>query len=195
VTGHSFADQLADLQKCLAGMPLDAVEKGLDGAIERMIGALSHEKPVLVCGNGGSAADAQHIAGELVGKFLKERRALNVRALTTDTSVLTAWANDVAYDTVFERQVEAYGQPGGVLWAISTSGNSRNVLAAAGKARSLGMSVVAMTGSGGGKLRPLADVLLSVPSTLTPRIQEMHIMLYHYICERIEAHFASGGKS
>jgi len=195
VTGHSFADQLADLQKSLAGMPLDALQAGLDGAIERMVGALSQEKPVLVCGNGGSAADAQHIAGELVGKFLKERRALNVRALTTDTSVLTAWANDVAYDTVFERQVEAYGQPGGVLWAISTSGNSRNVLAAAGKARSLGMSVVAMTGSGGGKLRPLADVLLSVPSTLTPRIQEMHIMLYHYICERIEAHFASGGKS
>lgn len=193
MTGHSFADQVADLQKSLAAMPLGALQAGLDGAIEQMIGALSHGKPVLVCGNGGSAADAQHIAGELVGKFLKERRALNVRALTTDTSVLTAWANDVAYDTVFERQVEAYGQPGGVLWAISTSGNSRNVLAAAAKARSLGLSVVAMTGSGGGKLGPLADVLLSVPSTLTPRIQEMHIMLYHYICERIEAHFASGG--
>lgn len=193
MTGHSFADQVADLQKSLAAMPLGALQAGLDGAIEQMIGALSHGKPVLVCGNGGSAADAQHIAGELVGKFLKERRALNVRALTTDTSVLTAWANDVAYDTVFERQVEAYGQPGGVLWAISTSGNSRNVLAAAAKARSLGLSVVAMTGSGGGKLGPLADILLSVPSTLTPRIQEMHIMLYHYICERIEAHFASGG--
>lgn len=193
MTGHSFADQVADLQKSLAAMPLGALQAGLDGAIEQMIGALSHGKPVLVCGNGGSAADAQHIAGELVGKFLKERRALNVRALTTDTSVLTAWANDVAYDTVFERQVEAYGQPGGVLWAISTSGNSRNVLTAAVKARSLGLSVVAMTGSGGGKLGPLADILLSVPSTLTPRIQEMHIMLYHYICERIEAHFASGG--
>lgn len=194
MAGNSFADQLADLQKSLAGMPLGPVQAGLDGTIERMVGALSRGKPVLVCGNGGSAADAQHIAGELVGKFLKERQALNVRALTTDTSVLTAWANDVAYDTVFERQVEAYGQPGGVLWAISTSGNSRNVLAAARKARSLGMSVVAMTGLGGGKLGPLADVLLSVPSTLTPRIQEIHIMLYHYICERIEAQFASGGR-
>jgi D-sedoheptulose 7-phosphate isomerase len=190
VTANSFAEQLAVLQESLAAIPLGSLQSSLDAAVDKLAHALSDGKPVLVCGNGGSAADAQHIAGELVGKFLKVRRALNVRALSTDTSVLTAWANDVAYDTVFERQVEAYGQPGGVLWAISTSGNSRNVVAAAAKATTLGMSVLAMTGEGGGRLGGLADIRLAVPSMLTPRIQEMHIMLYHYICERVEAHFA-----
>lgn len=190
MVSHSFAEQLAALQSNLAAIPVDALQSNLDAAINTVVHALSSGKPVLICGNGGSAADAQHISGELVGKFLKSRRALNVRALSTDTSVITAWANDVAYDTVFARQVEAYGQPGGVLWAISTSGNSRNVLTAAEKARELDMSVLAMTGKAGGKLGALAHIALTVPSTLTPRIQEMHIMLYHYICECVEAHFA-----
>jgi D-sedoheptulose 7-phosphate isomerase len=143
----------------------------------------------LVCGNGGSAADSQHIAGELVGKFLKERRALNVRALSVDTSVITAWANDVSYDTVFARQVEAYGEPDAVLWVISTSGNSRNVVLAAKKAKELGMRVIALTGEGGGDLSQVADILLSAPSSLTPRIQEVHMMVYHYLCEQVEAQF------
>lgn len=185
----SFAAQLDQLLSAARRFDLAALQSQLDVTVDLLRSALQVGRPVLVCGNGGSAADSQHIAGELVGKFLKERRALNVRALTTDTSVVTAWANDVGYDTVFSRQVEAYGQPDGVLWAISTSGNSRNVLRAAEAARSLGMQVVAMTGEGGGKLGPLADVCFAVPSSVTPRIQEMHIMLYHYVCERIEAGF------
>ena len=184
-----FAVQLESLQSCLAMLDVETLQEKLDRTIEKLGSALAAGKPILVCGNGGSAADAQHIAGELVGKFLKERRALNVRALSTDTSVITAWANDVAYETVFSRQVEAYGQVGGVLWAISTSGNSGNVLAAASKARELQMSVLALTGDGGGKLASLSDILLDVPSKLTPRVQEMHIVLYHYLCERIEARF------
>jgi D-sedoheptulose 7-phosphate isomerase len=184
---NSFAEQLDQLLLAVRKFDLDALQPRLDVAIGLMCSALQAGRSVLVCGNGGSAADAQHIAGELVGKFLKARRALNVRALTTDTSVITAWANDVDYDTVFSRQVEAYGQPDGVLWAISTSGNSKNVLRAAEAARDLKIKVVAMTGEGGGKLTSLSDVCIAVPSKLTPRIQEMHIMLYHYMCERIEA--------
>ena len=184
-----FSEQLADLQTCLAQFDHDALQERLDRAASALGGALVAGKPVLVCGNGGSAADSQHIAGELVGKFLKERKALNVRALTVDTSVITAWANDVSYETVFARQVEAYGQSGGVLWGISTSGNSANVLRAAEEARRHGMTVLALTGQGGGKLAGLADILIAVPSKLTPRIQEMHAMLYHYICERVEAQF------
>lgn len=187
---HSFAEQLAALQRSLAGLAVVSLQANLDAAVDVLCRALAENKPVLICGNGGSAADAQHIAGELVGKFLKVRRALNVRALNTDTSVITAWANDVAYDTVFARQVEAYGQPGGVLWAISTSGNSKNVLAAAEQAKRMNMAVLGMSGEGGGKLAGLADILLAVPSTVTPRTQEMHIMLYHYICEHVEACFA-----
>lgn len=182
-----FADQLAVLQDALARLDGEALQKRLDAAIDLCLGAIRRDRPILVCGNGGSAADAQHIAGELVGRFLRERRALNVRALSVDPSVLTAWANDYSYDTVFSRQVEAYGSGGGVLIGLSTSGNSRNVLLAAEKAKSAGMSVIALTGEGGGKLAPLADVCLEVPSRSTPRIQEMHIMLYHYLCERIEA--------
>lgn len=183
----AFSAQLADLQGSIKRFDQAKLQPLLDRAVDVCHQALSTGKPLLVCGNGGSAADAQHIAGELVGKFLRERCALNVRALSTDTSVVTAWANDVSYETVFSRQVQAYGQGGGVLLAISTSGNSKNVLAAAQMARELKMQVIALTGEGGGKLAELADILVDVPSRLTPRIQEMHIMLYHYICEHIEA--------
>ena len=162
----------------------------LSGAIERaidiIVGALSAGKPMLVCGNGGSAADAQHIAGELVGRFLRERKAYNVIALGTDTSVVTAWSNDYSFESLFARQVEAHGCKGAVLLAISTSGNSKNVLAAAEVARQQGMTVIALTGEGGGKLKPLADVLLDVPSRFTPVIQQGHLCLYHYLCGAIE---------
>jgi D-sedoheptulose 7-phosphate isomerase len=183
----TFSAQLDRLLDAVRRFDLAELQSRLERVVDVTCSALEKGRPLLVCGNGGSAADSQHIAGELVGKFLRERRALNVRALTTDTSIVSAWANDVSYDSVFARQVEAYGLPGGVLWAISTSGNSRNVLLAAETARRAEMSVVALTGEGGGKLAPLADVLLPVPSNVTPRIQEMHIMLYHYLCERIEA--------
>jgi len=182
----SFNSQLQKLKGCLDAIDIGQMQSMLDAALKVFGDAIRSNDPILVCGNGGSAADAQHIAGELVGKFFRERRALNVRSLACDTSVLTAWANDVTYDTVFARQVEAYGQRGGVLWAISTSGNSRNVLAACMKAKELGLTVVGMTGEGGGEVAEFADVLLTVPSRDTPRIQEMHLMLYHYICEQIE---------
>lgn len=184
-----FDEQLENLQSCLGLLKGNSFQQVLDEAVNLLILALTNNKPVLVCGNGGSAADSQHIAGELVGKFFKERRALNVRALTVDTSMITAWANDVAYDTIFSRQVEAYAQPAGILLTISTSGNSRNVVFAARKAKELEMRVIALTGMGGGVLSQLADVLLSVPSKSTPRIQEMHMMIYHYLCERVEAQF------
>lgn len=163
------------------------ISRRLDAAVALSVDALSAERPLLVCGNGGSAADAQHIAGELVGKFLRERRALNVQCLSSNTSVLTAWGNDVSFDTLFSRQVEAHGAAGGVLWGISTSGRSRNVVRAAHAARERGMKVVALTGAGGGDLAPLADVLLDVPSESTPRIQELHILYYHHLCQQIEA--------
>ena len=162
----------------------------LSGAIERAIDlivvALGAGKPMLVCGNGGSAADAQHIAGELVGRFLRERKGYNVIALGTDTSVVTAWSNDYSFESLFARQVEAHGSKGAVLLAIATSGNSKNVLAAAEVARQQGMTVIALTGEGGGKLKPLADVLLDVPSRFTPVIQQGHLCLYHYLCGAIE---------
>ena len=162
----------------------------LSGAIERaidiIVAALAAGKPMLVCGTGGSAADAQHIAGELVGRFLRERKAYNVIALGTDTSVVTAWSNDYSFESLFARQVEAHGSKGAVLLAISTSGNSKNVLAAAEVARQQGMTVIALTGEGGGKLKPLADVLLDVPSRFTPVIQQGHLCLYHYLCGAIE---------
>jgi D-sedoheptulose 7-phosphate isomerase len=183
----SFDQQLDELQASLDRLRGGALQDSLERAVNLLVGALAAARPVLVCGNGGSAADAQHIAGELVGKFLRERRALNVRALSTDTSVLTAWANDVDYETVFARQVEAYAVPGGVLWAISTSGNSKNVLRAADAARERHMAVLALTGEGGGALAAKADLVIAAPSRSTPRIQEMHVMLYHYLCERIEA--------
>lgn len=165
-----------------------------DDRIERAIGlivdALLADRPLLICGNGGSAADAQHIAGELVGRFLRTRRALNVYCLSSNASVLTAWANDYSYEGVFARQVEAHGRKGGVLLALSTSGNSPNVVAAARAAMSMGLGVVSLTGSGGGNLARVSDILLDVPSTNTPLIQQVHACLYHFLCERIEARFA-----
>ncbi|HEY0836693.1 MAG TPA: SIS domain-containing protein [Azospirillum sp.] len=162
----------------------------VETAVARIADALGAGKPLLVCGNGGSASDAQHITGELVGRFLKERRGLNAICLSSNPAVLTAWANDYSYETVFSRQVEAYGQPGGVLFGLSTSGNSPNVVEAFTVARAMGMTTVAMTGEGGGRLRALSDLLIDVPSRHTPLIQQAHICLYHYICEQVEARLA-----
>lgn len=142
---------------------------------------------LLICGNGGSAADAQHIAGEFINRFLKERRPYAAIALTTDTSVLTAIGNDYSFDEVFEKQVQGLGQPGDVLLCISTSGNSANLLRAVAAARELGILTLAMTGGSGGKLAPACDRVLSVSCTAsTPRIQEGHHLIFHALCERIE---------
>jgi len=141
---------------------------------------------VLWCGNGGSAADAQHLAAELVGRFRYTRAGLPSIALTTDSSILTAIANDYGFDEVFERQVEALCQPGDVVVGISTSGNSRNVCAAFAKARSLQAATIALTGKAGGRMAALADVCIRVPSADTARIQEAHILCGHMLCEWIE---------
>jgi len=158
----------------------------INAVVEVVVKALAAGKPLLVCGNGGSAADAMHITGELVGRFLVERRALKAICLADNPAVLTAWSNDYSYETVFSRQVEAYGEPGAVLLGISTSGNSANVVAAFEKARAMGITTVAMTGEGGGRMAPVADYLLAVPSRQTPLIQQLHICLYHYLCAAIE---------
>lgn len=156
---------------------------------ERCKEALKAGNKVLFCGNGGSAADAQHLAAELIGRFQKERRSLASIALTTDTSILTAVANDYGYDEVFARQVEGLGRFGDVLIGISTSGNSANVVKAALKARDTGMHTIAFTGEGGGKLKDICDITFAVPSKVTARIQEMHIMVGHIICELVEEEY------
>jgi D-sedoheptulose 7-phosphate isomerase len=143
---------------------------------------------LLVCGNGGSAADAQHFAAELSGRYLKERRALAGIALTTDTSALTAIGNDYGFDRVFSRQVEALGRPGDLLVGISTSGNSPNVILAVEAAKAQGMRTLCLLGRDGGKLLALADEALVVPSTVTARIQEVHQMVYHFWCEALDEH-------
>lgn len=149
--------------------------------------ALRAGKKILLCGNGGSAADAQHWAGELVGRFNYDRAGLAAVALTTDSSILTAIGNDYGYERVFARQVEAIGAKGDVLFALSTSGNSPNVLAALAAARAKDITTIGFTGKGGGKMAALCDICLRVPSTSTPRIQEGHEVLGHAICAMIEA--------
>lgn len=142
---------------------------------------------VMICGNGGSAADAQHIAGEFLNRFLKERRPYAAIALSTDTSTMTAIGNDYHFDQVFEKQIQALGRPGDLLWAISTSGNAGNVMKAVAAARANGIKVIGMTGGLGGSLAQASDLLLCIQSTRsTPRIQEGHQLLFHLICERIE---------
>ncbi len=152
-------------------------------------------KKVLLCGNGGSAADAQHIAAEFVGRYETERRALPAISLTTDTSALTALANDYDFERIFSRQVDALAAEGDCLIAISTSGNSRNVIAAVMSARNRGCKVIGMTGAGGKKLASLSDVCILIPSGRTARIQEAHITVAHIWCEIIDAAFPSGPNS
>ncbi len=156
--------------------------------------ALHKGQKALFCGNGGSAADAQHIAAELSGRFYLDRPALFAEALHVNTSFLTAVANDYGFEQVYARMVEAGGRKGDYLFALSTSGNSANVLAAARKAVERGMKVVGMTGEGGGALADFCDLLLAVPSRDTARIQECHIFFGHLLCERIEVLLFSEGE-
>lgn len=151
-----------------------------------LVGAFRADGKVLFCGNGGSAADAQHIAAELSGRFYTDRPPLYAEALHVNSSYVTAVANDYGYDEVYARMVQAAGRAGDVLVAFSTSGNSPNVLRAIEVAQKKGMVVVGFTGSSGGKMATLCDVLLNVPSADTPRIQEAHILLGHILCEIVE---------
>jgi len=161
---------------------LEAVKKTAD----LIIGAYKDGGKVLFCGNGGSAADAQHLAAELVGRFKKERRALPAMALHVNTSALTAIANDYSYNDVFVRQVEAFGMPRDVLIGISTSGKSENILRALALAKEKGLKTIGFTGMNVANMRLLCDVLLSVPSEDTPRIQEVHMVWGHIICGLVE---------
>ncbi|MEI7481265.1 MAG: D-sedoheptulose 7-phosphate isomerase [Elusimicrobiota bacterium] len=165
---------------------------GLVGQIASAVaGAARKGGKVLICGNGGSAADSQHIAAELVGRFKKERRAISALALTTDTSILTALGNDYSFDKIFARQVEAHGRRGDVLIAISTSGSSPNVLSAVNKARETGLTVVGLLGRDGGTIKPACDLALVIDNADTARVQEMHILAAHIICGLVEDSIAS----
>jgi D-sedoheptulose 7-phosphate isomerase len=186
----TIQDHLKQSASLIAAMADHTAVAKVAVAIDAMIKALAANKPVLVCGNGGSAADAMHIAGEMVGRFLRDRKAYKVIALVADPAIMTAWSNDVGYDSVFARQVEAYGEAGGIIWGISTSGNSKNVVQAFEQGKKMGMINFALTGAGGGKMADLSDILLDVPSKRTPDIQQVHLCLYHYICEAVEARLA-----
>ncbi len=161
----------------------------IEDAAKLSTSSLKRGGRVLICGNGGSAADAQHIAAELSGRFKKERNALAGIALSVDTSALTAISNDYGFDRVFSRQVEAYGREGDTLIAISTSGNSKNIIEAIKKAKEIGLKVVTLSGKDGGDIKNLGDVNIVVPSQDTPRIQEMHIMIGHMVCALIDKEF------
>lgn len=163
----------------------DQIEN-IEKAAEAIIASLKKGGKLIVFGNGGSAADSQHIAAELVGRFKLERKALAAIALTTNTSTLTAIANDYGYDASFSRQVEALGIKGDVALGISTSGNSKNVIEALNKAKASGIKTIALTGQDGGKMKDAADISIVVGSKDTPRIQESHIMIGHILCELIE---------
>ena len=162
----------------------------LSAAVDVLFGALANNGKILACGNGGSAADAQHFIAELVGRFERDRLPLAGIALNTDTSILTAVGNDYGFDAIFERQVTALGQPGDALVAISTSGNSANILRSIEAAHEREMTVIALTGKGGGKINDLlieTDIQLCVPHDRTMRIQEVHILLLHALCDGIDA--------
>jgi len=182
----TLGDYLAESSALLTAAAGAIGQPAVEAAVDAIVGALSAGKPLLVCGNGGSACDAMHITGELVARFLHERRALKAICLSNNAAVMTAWSNDHSFATAMARQVEAYGEPGAVLLGISTSGNSENILAAFERAKEMGMVTVALTGEGGGKIAALADCLLAVPSRHTPLIQQVHVCIYHYLCQRIE---------
>jgi D-sedoheptulose 7-phosphate isomerase len=172
-----------------------ALSQPISQAVELMFGALSNGNKILACGNGGSAADCQHFAAELVGRFERERFPLPALALTTDTSIMTAVGNDYSFKDIFAKQVQAFGQAGDVLLAISTSGNSANVLAAVEAALEREMRIVALTGKDGGALAKMltdADVHINVPHTRTARIQEVHLVTIHCICDGIDVALFGG---
>ena len=164
---------------------IDTIER----AATVVVNAIENGNKVIFCGNGGSAADSQHLAAELIGKFYFNRHSLPAISLTVNTSIITAIGNDFGFDKAFARQLEGIGKAGDVLIGLSTSGNSENLVEAFRLAKEIGISTIAFTGESGGILRNLADILINVPSNDTPRIQEAHIMVGHIICELVEKEF------
>ncbi len=178
---EEFSSHLETIRAVIGTMEVD-----LANASRLAVETLKRGNKILLCGNGGSASDAQHIAAELTGRYKSERRGLPGIALTTDTSALTAISNDYGYDRVFDRQVEALANEGDLLIGISTSGNSANVISALKAAKELGCTTIGFSGRDGGKMNEVCDVNLVVPSDNTPRIQEMHILFGHTLCQIID---------
>jgi phosphoheptose isomerase len=187
---EAFRDHAKVIQEAAARLPvtLEQIATELHQCFER-------GNKVLACGNGGSASDAEHFVAELVGRYRDERRALPAMALAGGMASITAIANDYGYETVFARQVEAVANPGDLLFAISTSGNSRNVLAAVKAARARSCRVVGLTGAAGGELAGHVDMLIAAPSKTTARIQEVHILCLHIICEALDRKLLAGAKA
>jgi len=181
---EEFASHLETINNVIGSM-----ENDIEQASQIIVDALKNGNKILLCGNGGSAADAQHIAAELTGRYKTERRGLPGIALTTDTSALTAIGNDYGYDRVFDRQVESLANSGDVIIGISTSGNSKNVVSALKLGQELGCKTVGLTGRDGGNMNDVCNINLVVPSDNTPRIQEMHILFGHTICQIIDNNF------
>ena len=179
-------DQAAQELKKIINRFFSEQKKEFDQAVALIIQAFRSGHKLLIFGNGGSAAQAQHLTAELVGRFLRERPSLPAVALTADTSTLTAVANDYSFEHVFKRQIEALGRPGDLALGLTTSGKSANVIAAFKQARDMQLKSVALTGLGGQTLAPLVDVLLAVPSENTPRIQEAHLFILHFLAQEIE---------
>jgi D-sedoheptulose 7-phosphate isomerase len=182
------------LSKCLndhieTAKKMEKLLPDIISAAELCLASLKDGGKIMLCGNGGSAADSQHIAAELSGRFKKERKPLAGIALTTDTSALTAIGNDYGFEQIFSRQVEALAKEEDTLIAISTSGNSKNVINAIESAKKIGCKIITLTGKNGGKMKDLGDVNIVIPSNDTPRIQEMHIMVGHMICAFIDEYF------
>jgi D-sedoheptulose 7-phosphate isomerase len=160
---------------------------GVERAVELIVETFRRGNKLLVFGNGGSQADAQHICAELVGRFALHRPGIPALALGTNAATVTAWSNDYDFQSLFRRELQAFGQPGDLAWGISTSGNSLNVLAALQYARESGIGTLGLTGAGGGQMAALCDVLMAVPLAHTPQIQEVHLVTYHHICAEVEA--------
>ena len=184
VIAREFEAHLKTIQAVIGSM-----EAEIEAASKLAVEVLKRGNKVLLCGNGGSAADAQHIAAELTGRYKSERRGLPAIALTTDTSALTAISNDYGYAKVFDRQVEALANQGDLLIGISTSGNSDNIISALKTAKELGCTTLGLSGRDGGKMNELCDVNLVVPSDDTPRIQEIHILFGHILCQIVDDAF------
>ena len=183
-TAQHFLDNIKVQQVAAKELPVTVAI-----AVLAMVECLNAGGKIMACGNGGSAADAQHFAAELMGRFERERRELAAIALTTDTSILTAVGNDYSYDQVFSKQVRGLGKSGDILLAITTSGNSKNVIKAVEAAQAMGIKVVALSGNGGGQLNNVLganDLLLAAPSSRTARIQETHLVLLHALCDGID---------
>ena len=167
-------------------LTIETMQEKLERASLLVVETLKNGNKILLCGNGGSAADAQHIAAELIGRYKRERRGLAAIALTTDTSILTSVGNDYGYDRIFDRQIEALANKGDLIIGISTSGNSKNIISALTVGKEIGCKTLGLTGNCGGIINDICDINLIVPSIDTPRIQEMHIVFGHIICQIVD---------